>query len=101
MKPVMSYQKKIATLNQREYEVTQNKGTEPAFDNKYWDNKEEGLYVDITDGTPLFCSKHKYDSGTGWPSFYEVIDNESFEMHKDNKLGYERNEIKSSKSKSH
>ena len=88
-------------LTKLQHEVTQNCGTEPPFNNEYWDNKEEGLYVDITDGTPLFCSKHKYDSGTGWPSFYEVINSESFEMHKDNKLGYERNEIKSSKSKSH
>ena len=88
-------------LTKLQHEVTQNCGTEPPFNNEYWNNKEDGLYVDIIDGTPLFCSKHKYDSGTGWPSFYEVINSKSFEIHKDNKLGYERNEIKSSKSKSH
>ena len=55
-------------------EVTQNCGTEPAFNNKYWDNKEPGIYVDIISGEPLFCSIHKYDSGSGWPSFYKAID---------------------------
>ena len=82
-------------------DVTQNCGTEPPFDNEYWDNKEDGIYVDVIDGTPLFCSIHKYDSGTGWPSFYEVIDNNSFKLHEDYILGYNRKEIKSSKSNSH
>ncbi len=88
-------------LTDLQHEVTQNCGTEPPFNNEYWDNKKEGLYVDIVNGIPLFCSKHKYDSGTGWPSFYDVINTNSFEMHNDNKLGYERTEIKSSLSKSH
>ena len=68
---------------------------------KAWDNKEEGIYVDIISGDPLFCSIHKYDSGSGWPSFYEVIDKESFQFHEDYKLGYMRKEIKSNKSNSH
>ena len=88
-------------LTRLQKEVTQNCGTEPPFNNEYWDNKEEGIYVDIIDGTALFCSKHKYDSGTGWPSFYEVINDESFETHSDYNLGYKRIEIKSSSSKSH
>jgi len=88
-------------LSKLQYEVTQNCGTEPPFNNEYWDNKEEGIYVDIIDGTPLFCSVHKYDSGSGWPSFYEVLDEKSFEIHEDYKLGYMRKEIKSNKSNSH
>jgi methionine-R-sulfoxide reductase len=88
-------------LSKLQHEVTQNCGTEPPFNNEYWDSKEDGIYVDIIDGTPLFCSIHKYDSGTGWPSFYEVIDDNSSKLHEDYKLGYIRNEIKSSKSNSH
>ena len=88
-------------LSKLQHEVTQNCGTEPPFNNEYWDSKEDGIYVDVIDGTPLFCSIHKYDSGTGWPSFYEVIDNNSFKLHEDYILGYNRKEIKSSKSNSH
>ena len=60
-------------LTPEQYQVCRCSATEPPFDNKYWDNKEEGIYVDVVDGEPLFCSKHKYDSGTGWPSFYTII----------------------------
>jgi len=63
-------------LTDIQYEVTQKEGTEPAFDNEYWDNKEEGIYVDVISGKPLFSSQDKYDSGTGWPSFTKPI-NES------------------------
>jgi peptide methionine sulfoxide reductase msrA/msrB len=57
------------TLTPLQYDVTQRGGTEPAFDNKYWNNKRAGIYVDIVSGEPLFSSLDKYDSGTGWPSF--------------------------------
>ena len=90
--------KKITTL---QYEVTQLCSTEKPFNNKYFNNKEDGIYVDIFDGTPLFCSIHKYDSGTGWPSFYDVINIHELIEKKDNKLGYNRTELKSKKSKSH
>jgi peptide-methionine (R)-S-oxide reductase len=59
----------IAQLTPEQYQVTQKNGTEPAFRNEYWDNKEPGLYVDVVSGEPLFASVNKYDSGTGWPSF--------------------------------
>jgi len=60
-------------LNSVQYKVTQKDGTEKPFTNEYNDNKEEGIYVDVISGEPLFSSKDKYDSGTGWPSFYNVI----------------------------
>tara|TARA_Y100001960_G_C14465043_1_gene724030 strand:- start:185 stop:610 length:426 start_codon:yes stop_codon:yes gene_type:complete len=88
-------------LTKLQYDVTQNCSTEKPFDNEYWDNKEEGIYVDIIDGTPLFCSIHKYASGTGWPSFYDVINLEDFKTENDYNLGYARKEIKSKKSNSH
>ena len=64
---------KKTQLNDMQYYVTQECGTEPAFDNEYWDNKEPGIYVDIISGEPLFSSQHKYDSKSGWPSFYQPI----------------------------
>ena len=88
-------------LSKIQYDVTQNCGTEKPFDNEYWNTKEEGIYVDIIDGTPLFCSKHKYDSGSGWPSFYETINTDNVDLKDDNKLGYTRTEVRSIKSDSH
>ena len=69
-------------LTPMQYEVTQNNGTEPAFHNEYWNVKEEGLYVDIVSGKPLFTSKDKYDSGCGWPSFTKPIEEEEVEESK-------------------
>ena len=92
---------KIKKLTKRQFDVTQNCGTEPPFDNEFWDNKEPGLYVDIVSGVPLFCSAHKYDSGSGWPSFYQLIDKDDFSFEDDYKLGYKRTEVKSKKSNSH
>ena len=91
----------ISKLSKEQIEVTQNCGTEQPFVNEYWNNKEDGIYVDLISGKALFCSKHKYDSGSGWPSFYRVISNEYITLHSDNKLGYNRTEVKSTTSKSH
>tara|TARA_B100001094_G_scaffold297876_1_gene321330 strand:- start:210 stop:638 length:429 start_codon:yes stop_codon:yes gene_type:complete len=88
-------------LTDLQYDVTQNCSTEKPFDNEYWDNKEEGIYVDIVDGTPLFCSLHKYDSGSGWPSFYDAINSNHIKESDDYKLGYKRIELKSTDSDTH
>jgi methionine-R-sulfoxide reductase len=88
-------------LTPLQYEVTQNCGTEPPFNNLYWNNKNEGLYLDLISGKPLFFSFHKYDSGTGWPSFYDIIDSSQVIKEYDYKTGYKRVEIKSIESNSH
>jgi methionine-R-sulfoxide reductase len=81
--------------------VTQHGGTEKPFDNEYWDNHAEGIYVDIVSGEPLFSSLDKFDSGTGWPSFTKPIKQSTVTEHEDKKLGMSRTEVKSSASDSH
>lgn len=81
--------------------VTKQNGTEPAFHNEYWDNKKDGIYVDVVSGEPLFSSKDKYDSGTGWPSFTKPIDDKSIVKKTDSMLGMERTEVRSKEADSH
>jgi methionine-R-sulfoxide reductase len=81
--------------------VTQHGGTEKPFDNEFWNNKEEGIYVDIMSGEPLFSSLDKFDSGTGWPSFTKPIQQSTVTTHDDNKLGMTRTEVKSTASDAH
>ncbi len=88
-------------LTPLQYEVTQNKGTEPAFSNKYWDNKRDGIYVDIVSGEPLFSSKDKFDSGTGWPSFTKPIQTSAVRTLADNSSFMNRTEVRSTKADSH
>ncbi len=76
-------------------------GTEPPFRNAYWDNHEPGVYVDVVDGTPLFASFDKFDSGTGWPSFSRAIDEGRILELSDDTLGMRRVEIKSASSRAH
>ncbi len=77
------------------YHVVVESGTESPFNNKYWDNKAEGIYVDIVTKKPLFSSTHKYDSGTGWPSFWRTIDDDSVTLREDNSLSMTRTEVRS------
>lgn len=85
----------LKNLDPLAYHVVAESGTESPFNNAYWDNKADGIYVDIVTGKPLFSSTHKYDSGTGWPSFWRTIDDDSVTMHEDNSLFSTRTEIKS------
>jgi peptide methionine sulfoxide reductase msrA/msrB len=98
-KPSTQELKKILTENQ--FLITQEKGTEPAFDNDYWDNKDKGLYVDVVTGEPLFLSEDKYDSGTGWPSFVKPIQWDVVTYRKDQSLGMIRIEVRSRVGDSH
>lgn len=88
-------------LTPLQYEVTQHEGTERAFDNEYDTNRAEGIYVDILSGEPLFDSIHKYDSGTGWPSFTESLAPENIVLKEDNYLVYTRTEVRSRFGDSH
>ena len=84
-----------------QYRVTQEKGTEPAFDNEYWENKREGIYVDVVSGEPLFSSLDKFDSGTGWPSFTRPLEPDNMTEHRDSSLFMERTEVRSRHGDSH
>jgi methionine-R-sulfoxide reductase len=88
-------------LTEEQYHVTIDNGTEPPFRNAYWDNKKEGIYVDVISGEPLFISKNKFKSGTGWPSFTKPIDKEHIIEKADRRLGMSRTEVRSRKSNAH
>lgn len=83
------------------YKVTQQNGTEPPFDNPYWDNKKEGIYVDIVSGEPLFSSRDKFDSGTGWPSFTRPLAADNIVEIEDSSLFMVRTEVRSRHGDSH
>lgn len=88
-------------LTELQYQVTQEDATEPAFDNEYWDNKEEGIYVDIVSGEPLFSSKDQFDSGTGWPSFTKPLVPANIVEKEDRSLFMIRTEVRSKHADSH
>ncbi|XTR37686.1 peptide-methionine (R)-S-oxide reductase MsrB [Paraclostridium tenue] len=88
-------------LSPIQFEVTQNDKTEPAFNNEYWDNKEEGIYVDVVSGEVLFTSKEKFDSGCGWPSFTKPISKNVLREKSDFSHGMYRTEVRSTKANSH
>ncbi len=96
--PENELKKKLTPL---QYDVTQNGATEKPFQNEYWDNHKEGIYVDIVSGEPLFSSKDKFDSGTGWPSFTQPIDPRFLIKKEDNSLGMKRIEVQSKIGNSH
>lgn len=88
-------------LTPMQYKVTQRDGTEPPFQNEYWDNKKEGIYVDLVSGEPLFSSVDKYESGTGWPSFTKPLEPANIIEKKDRKLFTVRTEVRSRHGDSH
>jgi peptide methionine sulfoxide reductase msrA/msrB len=88
-------------LTELQFKVTQKNKTEKAFDNEYWNNKEQGIYVDLLSGEPLFSSTDKYESGTGWPSFTKPIDEKYIEKKKDFLLFIPRTEIRSKYADNH
>jgi methionine-R-sulfoxide reductase len=88
-------------LTPQQYYVTKQSGTEPPFRNAYWDNHAEGIYVDVISGEPLFSSKDKFNSGTGWPSFTKPIDRAVVTEKTDVTFGMERTEVRGTKSDAH
>jgi len=88
-------------LTPLQYKVTQREGTEPPFENEYWDDKREGIYVDIVSGEPIFSSLDKYDSGTGWPSFTKPLEPENIVEKEDRGLFMVRTEVRSRHGDSH
>ena len=88
-------------LTPLQYEVTQEDGTEPAFDNEYWDEHRDGIYVDVVSGEPLFSSLDKFDSGTGWPSFTRPIGPDAVTTRDDRGLLGSRTEVRSAGADSH
>ena len=88
-------------LSPMQYKVTQHEGTESPYANEYWNNKKDGIYVDVVSGEPLFSSLDKYDSGTGWPSFTRPLEPENVSTRTDYKLFMARNEVRSRHADSH
>jgi methionine-R-sulfoxide reductase len=88
-------------LTPKQFYVTQQCGTEPPFQNEYWNNHRAGIYVDVVSGEPLFSSLDKFDSGTGWPSFTKPIAKERVTEKSDRTLGMERTEVRAANSESH
>ncbi len=98
-KPSQATLKRLLTPLQ--FKVTQQNGTEPAFRNEYWKNHEEGLYIDVVSGEPLFSSADKYNSGTGWPSFTRPLVPGNIVTHTDTSFGMARTEVRSRYADSH
>jgi methionine-R-sulfoxide reductase len=88
-------------LTPLQYRVTQKEGTEPPFQNEYWDNKEPGIYVDVVSGEVLFSSLDKFDSGTGWPSFTRPLEEANIVTRSDRSLLMPRTEVRSREGDSH
>jgi peptide methionine sulfoxide reductase msrA/msrB len=96
--PDAELKKRLTSL---QYSVTQEDDTEQPFNNEYWDEKRDGIYVDVVSGEPLFSSTHKYKSGTGWPSFYQALEKSNITEKTDYVLIYPRTEVRSKYADSH
>ena len=84
-----------------QYQVTQHEATERPFQNEFWDNHKEGIYVDVVSGEPLFSSSDKFESGTGWPSFTKPLESSNVTEKSDRSLFMERTEVRSAHADSH
>ncbi|MBD8479508.1 peptide-methionine (R)-S-oxide reductase MsrB [Microbacterium sp. CFBP 8794] len=91
----------LSRLTDRQFAVTQDDATEPPFRNEYWDNHEDGIYVDVVSGQPLFSSRDKFESGSGWPSFTRPLDDAAVVEKKDRTLWMTRTEVRSAGADSH
>ncbi|HEV7742686.1 MAG TPA: peptide-methionine (R)-S-oxide reductase MsrB [Pseudolysinimonas sp.] len=91
----------IAQLTPDQYAVTQTDATEPAFRNEFWDNHDDGIYVDVVSGEPLFSSRDKFDSGSGWPSFTRPIEPAHIVNKEDRSFWMKRTEVRSANGDSH
>jgi methionine-R-sulfoxide reductase len=91
----------LGKLTPLQYKVTQQDGTEPPFQNEYWDNKRPGIYVDVVSGEPLFSSLDKFESGTGWPSFTRPLEPSNVVEKEDRSLFMRRTEVRSRSGDSH
>ncbi|MGE6629708.1 peptide-methionine (R)-S-oxide reductase MsrB [Bacillus sp. NPDC077027] len=94
-------EQRLKELTRMQYEVTQNNGTEPPFHNEYWDHKEEGIYVDIISGKPLFSSFDKFDAHCGWPSFTKPLEDKEVTEKRDISHGMVRTEVRSKTADAH
>ena len=99
--PTVSLAERKKRLNPIQYQVTQERGTEPPFRNAYWNNHQPGLYVDVVSGEPLFTSLDKFDSGCGWPSFTKPVSNAEIVEQSDLSHGMVRTEVRSKQADSH
>ena len=97
----MKKENRLKQLTSMQYHVTQEKGTEPPFQNEFDDHFEDGLYVDIVSGEPLFSSKDKFQSGCGWPAFTKPVEHVRITEHKDTSFGMLRTEVRSKEADSH
>lgn len=95
------FKKSPQELTPLQYHITQECGTEPAFQNEFWNNHREGIYVDIVSGEPLFSSTDKFESGSGWPSFTKPLEPKNISENEDKSLFMSRTEVKSKGANSH
>lgn len=94
-------EKELEKLNKLQYDVTQKNATETPFENEFWNHNEDGIYVDIVSGEPLFTSKDKFDSGCGWPSFTKPVEKKNVKEKADFSFGMHRIEVRSKHGDSH